>query len=42
MWNRLRYTLWAPADDAIARLAGFDARDVCRLTGCGSLRATLS
>jgi ubiquinone/menaquinone biosynthesis C-methylase UbiE len=27
MWNRLRYTLWAPAYDAIARLAGFeDAR----------------
>jgi len=24
MWNRLRYTLWAPAYDAIARLAGFD------------------
>ena len=24
MWNRLRYTLWAPAYDAIARRAGFD------------------
>jgi hypothetical protein len=24
MCNRLRYTLWAPAYDAIARLAGFD------------------
>ena len=24
MWNRLRYTLWAPAYDAIARAAGFD------------------
>jgi phosphatidylethanolamine/phosphatidyl-N-methylethanolamine N-methyltransferase len=24
MWSRLRYTLWAPAYDAIARLAGFD------------------
>jgi ubiquinone/menaquinone biosynthesis C-methylase UbiE len=24
MWNRLRYTLWAPVYDAIARLAGFD------------------
>jgi ubiquinone/menaquinone biosynthesis C-methylase UbiE len=24
MWNRLRYTLWAPAYDAIVRLAGFD------------------
>jgi phosphatidylethanolamine/phosphatidyl-N-methylethanolamine N-methyltransferase len=23
MWNRLRYTLWAPAYDSIARLAGF-------------------
>jgi ubiquinone/menaquinone biosynthesis C-methylase UbiE len=25
MWNRLRYTLWAPAYDAVARAAGFDA-----------------
>lgn len=25
MWNRLRYTAWAPAYDAIARAAGFDA-----------------
>ena len=25
MWNRLRYTLWAPVYDAIARRAGFDA-----------------
>jgi ubiquinone/menaquinone biosynthesis C-methylase UbiE len=25
MWNRLRYTVWAPVYDAIARLAGFDA-----------------
>jgi phosphatidylethanolamine/phosphatidyl-N-methylethanolamine N-methyltransferase len=25
MWNRLRYTVWAPAYDAIARAAGFDA-----------------
>jgi ubiquinone/menaquinone biosynthesis C-methylase UbiE len=25
MWNRLRYTFWAPAYDAIARAAGFDA-----------------
>jgi ubiquinone/menaquinone biosynthesis C-methylase UbiE len=24
MWNRLRYTLWAPAYDAVARLAGFE------------------
>jgi ubiquinone/menaquinone biosynthesis C-methylase UbiE len=24
MWNRLRYTVWAPAYDAIARAAGFD------------------
>lgn len=24
MWNRLRYTLWAPAYDAIVRAAGFD------------------
>jgi ubiquinone/menaquinone biosynthesis C-methylase UbiE len=24
MWNRLRYTIWAPAYDAIARLARFD------------------
>ena len=42
MWNRLRYTLWAPAYDAIARRRDSTARDVCRLTGCGSLRATLS
>ena len=25
MWNRLRYTLWAPAYDALVRAAGFDA-----------------
>ena len=25
MWNRLRYTFWAPAYDIIVRLAGFDA-----------------
>jgi ubiquinone/menaquinone biosynthesis C-methylase UbiE len=25
MWNRLRYTFWAPAYDAIVRAAGFDA-----------------
>ena len=25
MWNRLRYTVWAPAYDVIARAAGFDA-----------------
>jgi phosphatidylethanolamine/phosphatidyl-N-methylethanolamine N-methyltransferase len=25
MWNRLRYTVWAPAYDALARAAGFDA-----------------
>jgi phosphatidylethanolamine/phosphatidyl-N-methylethanolamine N-methyltransferase len=25
MWNRLRYTFWAPADDALVRAAGFDA-----------------
>jgi phosphatidylethanolamine/phosphatidyl-N-methylethanolamine N-methyltransferase len=25
MWNRLRYTAWAPAYDAIVRAAGFDA-----------------
>ncbi len=25
MWNRLRYTVWAPAYDVIARTAGFDA-----------------
>jgi ubiquinone/menaquinone biosynthesis C-methylase UbiE len=24
MWNRLRYTVWAPAYDAIARAGGFD------------------
>jgi phosphatidylethanolamine/phosphatidyl-N-methylethanolamine N-methyltransferase len=24
MWNRLRYTVWAPAYDAIARAPGFD------------------
>jgi ubiquinone/menaquinone biosynthesis C-methylase UbiE len=24
MWNRLRYTVWAPAYNAIARAAGFD------------------
>ena len=24
MWNRLRYTVWAPAYDAIAGAAGFD------------------
>ena len=24
MWNRLRYTVWAPAYDVIARAAGFD------------------
>jgi phosphatidylethanolamine/phosphatidyl-N-methylethanolamine N-methyltransferase len=25
MWNRLRYTVWAPAYDALVRAAGFDA-----------------
>src|SRR5688500_6370268 len=25
MWNRLRYTVWAPAYDALARAAGFDS-----------------
>ena len=25
MWNRVRYTVWAPAYDGIARAAGFDA-----------------
>jgi phosphatidylethanolamine/phosphatidyl-N-methylethanolamine N-methyltransferase len=25
MWNRLRYTLWAPVYDALVRAAGFDA-----------------
>lgn len=25
MWNRLRYTIWAPAYDAMARAAGFDS-----------------
>ena len=25
MWNRLRYTVWAPAYDAVARAGGFDA-----------------
>lgn len=25
MWNRLRYTVWAPAYDRIVRAAGFDA-----------------
>ena len=25
MWNRLRYTVWAPAYDTIARAGGFDA-----------------
>ena len=24
MWNRLRYTVWAPAYDAVARAGGFD------------------
>ena len=24
MWNRLRYTVWAPSYDAVARAAGFD------------------
>lgn len=24
MWNRLRYTVWAPAYDAVVRAAGFD------------------
>ena len=24
MWNRLRYTVWAPVYDTIARAAGFD------------------
>lgn len=24
MWNRLRYTLWAPAYDVVARVAGFN------------------
>lgn len=24
MWNRLRYTVWAPGYDAVARAAGFD------------------
>jgi phosphatidylethanolamine/phosphatidyl-N-methylethanolamine N-methyltransferase len=25
MWNRLRYTVWAPAYDVVARAAGFDS-----------------
>jgi phosphatidylethanolamine/phosphatidyl-N-methylethanolamine N-methyltransferase len=25
LWNRLRYTVWAPAYDALVRAAGFDA-----------------
>ena len=25
MWNRLRYTIWAPAYDVVARAAGFEA-----------------
>ena len=25
MWNRLRYTVWAPVYDAMARVAGFDS-----------------
>jgi phosphatidylethanolamine/phosphatidyl-N-methylethanolamine N-methyltransferase len=25
MWNGLRYTVWAPAYDALVRAAGFDA-----------------
>ncbi len=25
MWNRLRYTIWAPAYDVVVRAAGFDA-----------------
>lgn len=35
MWNRLRYTVWAPAYDAVVRAAGFDdARrlSIARLT----------
>lgn len=35
MWNRLRYTAWAPAYDAIARAAGFDA---ARRLSIGRLR----
>jgi ubiquinone/menaquinone biosynthesis C-methylase UbiE len=34
MWNRLRYTVWAPAYDALVRAAGFDAarrRSISRL-----------
>jgi ubiquinone/menaquinone biosynthesis C-methylase UbiE len=35
MWNRLRYTLWAPAYDAMVRLAGFDG---ARRLSIGRLR----
>jgi phosphatidylethanolamine/phosphatidyl-N-methylethanolamine N-methyltransferase len=38
-WNRLRYTVWAPAYDAIARLAGFDA---ARRLSIGRLRLAAS
>lgn len=34
-WNRLRYTLWAPAYDALVRAAGFDA---ARRLSIGRLR----
>jgi ubiquinone/menaquinone biosynthesis C-methylase UbiE len=42
MWNRVRYTAWAPAYDAIARAAGFDTArrlsiDRLRLASGGSV-----
>ncbi|MCC7181672.1 MAG: methyltransferase domain-containing protein [Acidobacteria bacterium] len=37
MWNRLRYTFWAPAYDAIAGAAGFDA---ARRLSIGRLQLT--
>jgi phosphatidylethanolamine/phosphatidyl-N-methylethanolamine N-methyltransferase len=37
MWNRLRYTVWAPAYDAIVRAAGFD---IARRLSIDRLRLT--
>ena len=42
MWNRLRYTVWAPGYDAIARAAGFDTARRLSIDDCSSLRATAS
>ena len=39
-WNRLRYTVWAPAYRRLRPRGGISTPlDVCRLTGCGSRRA---